>query len=110
MAKSSELRRLEERRETVKMALRTIRSDIANPQRLLNAIQRDKEEIERLLLRIARVTARHDSLDSLHRDAVVSLSALNTKIKAETHSVKIEAMKRLASLLFEEAHNGPDND
>ena len=93
------LKRLEERKSVVKMKLRTLRSDIANPDRLYTAIAADNKEIDRLQERIKRTQERLKTMSSEHDTCLDELAKLNKSVLLEKNEVKIRALKALAETL-----------
>lgn len=99
MADTNTLKSLEARKDVVKMKLRTLRSDIANPDRLKTAIASDRKEIERLTQRINRTNTRLKTMAQEHDECVEELSRLNKGVLLEKNEVKIRALKTLAETI-----------
>ncbi len=99
MADTNTLKSLEARKDIVKMKLRTLRSDIANPDRLKTAIAADLKEIERLQDRISRTKTRLEVMAAEHDECVEELSRLNKGVLLEKNEVKIRALKTLAETI-----------
>ena len=97
----SELRRLKERRDTIKMSLRTLRSDIANPAILQRSIDNDKQTMEIIQSRVHANERRLDTMHAMHDKAVSELAQVNAKIKLEANSVQVRALKKLKAAMME---------
>ena len=96
MAKTPEMRRLEDRRDTVKMSIRTLKSDIANPARLIKQIEDDKEAIKLLEDRIHATQIRLETMEADHDRYLTELATINKALKLEVHAVKIRSLVKLA--------------
>ena len=92
-----DLKALEARRETLKMSLRTLRSDLQNPARLQKQIDDDNAEIARIKQRIVSTQTRLSGLKELFTATSDELAEVNSKLKLESKSVKIKTLKKLAS-------------
>ena len=97
---ASKLRRLKDRRDTLKMSLRTLRSDIGDPSRLNKSIEHDLQTIEIIKSRILANQQRLATMHETHDATVAKLSSVNSQIKLEDNAVKIRALKRVAVAMF----------
>lgn len=99
MAKSEKLKYMETRRETIKMALRTLRSDIENPARLERDAAKYEAQAALLLDKAKWLRARQASLSATLAEYASELVEVNKAISFENHDGKIAAIQKLAQAM-----------